>query len=87
VISGARVEHSVISPSVFILDNALVKDSIIMDRVHIGKGARVVKAILDKGVTIPDGVDLDKHKGRFAVTDGGVVVVPKGTPPEVFLGR
>jgi len=87
IISGGRVEHSVVSPLVTLMDGSVVKDSILMDRVTVGKGARVSKTILDKGVSIPDGVDVSEHKGRFTVSESGVVVIPKGTPPEVFLGR
>jgi len=87
IISGGRVEHSILSPSVVVSDRAEVNDSILMDRVRVGAGSRVRKAILDKGVSIPDGVDMDTMKGRFPVTEKGVVVVPKGTPGEVFLGR
>jgi glucose-1-phosphate adenylyltransferase len=44
--------------------------------------AKVRKAIIDKGVRIPDGMkighDLEKDRERFFVSDEGVVVIPKG---------
>jgi len=50
--------------------------------VHIGRHARVRRAIIDKGVRIPAGetigYDLEKDRQRFTVTDTGIVVIPKG---------
>jgi glucose-1-phosphate adenylyltransferase len=54
-----------------------------MDNVRIGRGARVVNAIVDKNVTVPDGyeigVDLEADaKAGFTVTDEGITVLGKG---------
>jgi glucose-1-phosphate adenylyltransferase len=44
--------------------------------------AKVKKAIIDKGVRVPDGMrigyDLDNDRNRFYVSDEGIVVIPKG---------
>ena len=52
------------------------------DDVQIGRHARVRRAIIDKGVKVPDGAvigyDLEKDHQRFTVTENGVVVIPKG---------
>jgi glucose-1-phosphate adenylyltransferase len=59
-----------------------VTDSIIFDRVQIGRHARVHRAIIDKDVIIPDGVSIgvdheeDRQRG-FLISDGGIVVVGK----------
>ncbi|MDO5628202.1 MAG: glucose-1-phosphate adenylyltransferase [Mobilicoccus sp.] len=84
VISGARVEGSVVSPRVRVNSYAHVNDSVLLDGVRIGRKAVVEKAILDKNVVLEDGAevgvdhDLDRERG-FHVSPGGVVVVPKGT--------
>jgi glucose-1-phosphate adenylyltransferase len=82
IISGARVEHSILGPRVFVHSWAHVEDSVVFEGVEIGRHARVRRAIIDKGVHIPDGdtigYDLDKDRRRFTVTDSGVVVIPKG---------
>jgi glucose-1-phosphate adenylyltransferase len=49
-----RVEHSVLSPGVYVGPNAVVKDSIIMTDTVIGRGAKVDRSILDKEVRVGD---------------------------------
>lgn len=84
IISGARVEHSILSPDVRIETFSYVLDSIIMEGVRIGKHVRIRKAIIDKGVTVPDGMtigyNLEEDKKHFTITEKGVVVVPKEMP-------
>ena len=59
-----------------------MQDSILFDRVEVGRNARIRKAIIDKDVKIPPGFligyDLKQDAERFTVTDSGIVVVPKG---------
>lgn len=58
-------------------------ESILFNNVVIGMKAKVKRVIIDKGVRIPDGMkigyDLKKDAERFYVSDGGIVVIPKGT--------
>jgi glucose-1-phosphate adenylyltransferase len=61
---------------------ASVEDSILFDNVEIGRHARIRRAIIDKGVKIPErmeiGCDLDQDRARnFTVTDSGIVVIAK----------
>jgi glucose-1-phosphate adenylyltransferase len=83
IISGGRVERSIISPEVRINSYAHVTDSVLLDGVDVGRHARVKKAIVDKGVRIPTnfvvGEDLEEDRKRFTVSEGGVVVVARGT--------
>jgi len=82
IISGGKVTGSIVGPKVRIEEHAEVSDSILFSDVRVGRGAVVHRAIVDKGVNIPDGaqvgvdLDLDRRRG-FTVTEGGVVVVPK----------
>jgi glucose-1-phosphate adenylyltransferase len=83
VISGAVVEGSVLSNDVFVETSARVIDSVLMDKVQIGEGAVVNRAIIDKNVKVPAGAaigldpDLDRARG-FKVTDSGITVLSKG---------
>ncbi len=83
IVSGGRVQNSVLSPNVRINSYSEVHQSILMENVDIGRHCRIRKAIIDKDVTIaPDteiGYDLEKDKRRYHVTSSGIVVIAKGT--------
>lgn len=82
IISGARVEHCILGARVFAHSWAHVADSVVFEDVEIGRQARIRRAIIDKGVCIPPGTvigyDHDADRARFTVSEGGVVVIPKG---------
>jgi len=54
-----------------------------MDGVEVGRYARLRRVIADKGVQIPAkveiGFDEEEDRRRFHVSDGGVVILPKGS--------
>jgi len=82
VVSGGTARRSIISSDVRIHSYASVEDSILLQGVHIGRGAIVKRAIIDKNVRVPAGVqigvDPDADRERFTITDGGLVVIGKG---------
>jgi glucose-1-phosphate adenylyltransferase len=83
ILSGGRVYRSILSPSVRVHSYSEVQDSILMEGVEIGRRARVKRAIIDKGVRVPEGHQIGFHLGedakKFTVTESGLVVIPKGT--------
>ena len=88
LLSGAHIERSVLGPWATI-ESASVIDSIVFDRVRIGKGAVISRAILDKEVVVDAGatvgVDHDSDRARgFTVTNTGITIVGKGV--HVTLG-
>jgi glucose-1-phosphate adenylyltransferase len=82
IISGGRVQNSVLSPNVVVQDHADVRESVVMENVTIGEHCRIRRAIIDKDVTIPPkteiGYDTEADRSRFTVTESGLVVISKG---------
>jgi len=82
IISGGRVERSILSPGVRVNSYGHVEDSILFDGVDVGRHSRIRRAIIDKQVRIPPnttiGYDPQADARRFTVSPGGIVVIPKG---------
>ncbi|MBI5096747.1 MAG: glucose-1-phosphate adenylyltransferase, partial [Nitrospirae bacterium] len=81
IVSGGRVQSSVLSPNVRVNSYADVKDSVILENVEIGRYCKIQRAIIDKDVKVPPqtviGYDRVDDKKRFFVTESGVVIVSK----------
>lgn len=82
IVSGGRVQNSVLSPNVRVQDHADVRESIVMENVVISAQSRIRRAIIDKDVIIPPkseiGYDRAADAQRFTVTESGLVVISKG---------
>jgi glucose-1-phosphate adenylyltransferase len=90
IVSGGRVERSVLSPRVRINSYAHVEGSILFEGVNVGRYAKVRNAIIDKGVNIPPGVQIgfnaeeDRARG-FTITERGIVVIAKADGVEQLV--
>jgi glucose-1-phosphate adenylyltransferase len=86
VVSGALVENSILSPNVRVHSWAHVEGSVLFEGVDVGQHAVVRNAIIDKGVRIPEraeiGVDVERDRARYTVSDNGIVVIGKGQTVE-----
>jgi glucose-1-phosphate adenylyltransferase len=82
IISGGTIHRSILFPRVRINSFSHVEECVLMDGVDVGRYARLKRVIADKGVKIPPrleiGFDLEEDRKRFHVSEGGVVVLPKG---------
>ncbi|HEX7404443.1 MAG TPA: glucose-1-phosphate adenylyltransferase [Candidatus Nanopelagicaceae bacterium] len=82
IIAGGHLSRTVASYDVVVGAGAFVDGSVLMPSVKIGDRAVVRRAILDKNVVVEPGaqigVDLERDRQRFTISDGGVVVVGKG---------
>jgi len=79
ILSGAKIKRSVIFFATEIERGSVIKDSVILPKVSIGKNCRITRAIIDKECTIEDGSvigeDIELDRKRFHVTDSGIVLV------------
>jgi glucose-1-phosphate adenylyltransferase len=91
-----QVEHSVLSPGVYVSPGAIVRNSVVMNDTWIGPGAVLDKAIVDKNVVVGAGAhlgcgdDLDTpNKAQPDKLSTGETVVGKGAriPPNIKIGR
>ncbi len=90
-----RVEHSVLSPGVYVSEGAVVCDSIVMNDSWIGPGAVLDQVIVDKQVVIGPGVhlgfgnDLKPNDAEPDKINTGITIVGKGAhiPPGIRVGR
>jgi glucose-1-phosphate adenylyltransferase len=82
ITSGGIVRRSIIGPLCKINSYSLVEDSILFENVNVGRHAKIKRAIIDKGVVIPDGAIIgydhqDDIRRGYTVTESGIVVVPR----------
>ncbi len=81
IISGGRVMDSILGRDVFVHSYSDVRESILMDRVDIGRHCKIRRAIIDKNTVIPPGsvigYDPESDRKNYCVSPGGVVVIPK----------
>lgn len=79
IIAGARIKRSVIFFATHVEKQSLIKDSVILPKVTIGKNCKITRAIIDKGAYIADGTvigeDLKEDAKKYHVTPGGIVLV------------
>jgi glucose-1-phosphate adenylyltransferase len=81
IISGGSVKRSIFSPRVRVHSYVEIEDSILLDGVDVGRHAKIRRAIIDKEIQIPEGMEIGynlvEDAKRFTVTPSGIVVVPK----------
>ena len=79
ILSGGRVQNSVVGYDVRVNSYSEVNDSIIYNHVNIGRHSKIRRAIIDRHVSLPEnteiGYDLEDDRRRFHVTASGIVVV------------
>ncbi len=81
VVTGGRVFRSVLSPAVWVQTDAEVTDSVLLNQVHVGPGAVIRNAIIDKNVIVPPGahigVDHAEDLARGFIVEDGLTIVGK----------
>ena len=81
IISGGRIHRSVLGVGCRVNSFSEVEESVLFEKVRVGRHAKIRRAIIDKDVEIPSGTiigfDREADRERFFVTDNGIVVIPK----------
>jgi glucose-1-phosphate adenylyltransferase len=80
IISGSKVKRSLLFSNCRVKSYGIIKDSVLLPEVEIGRNCRIERAIIDRGTIIPDGsnigVDLDEdRKNGFRISEKGIVLV------------
>ncbi len=87
IVSGSRVQASILCPNVRVHSFATVENSILMPGVQVGRHARIKNAIIDRDVLVPRGAvigfDEAADRARHTVTERGIVVVTVDEEPRV----
>jgi glucose-1-phosphate adenylyltransferase len=80
ILSGGTAVRSILSRQVRLNSWSHVEDSILFSGVNVGRRSRIRRAIIDRDIEIPEGIDIgydaeaDRQRG-FTVTEDGITVV------------
>ena len=80
LISGATVRRSLLFSNVDVRSYSLIEDSVILPEVVVQRNCVIKRAIIDRGVNLPEGtiIGVDSKKDEaagFRVTDNNVTLV------------
>lgn len=79
IISGASVKNSVLFSDIRVNSYSTIEYSVILPNVDIGRYVTLKRVVIDKGVRIPDGmeigVDPEQDRKRFYVSEKGITLV------------
>ncbi|MEO8536780.1 MAG: glucose-1-phosphate adenylyltransferase [Betaproteobacteria bacterium] len=79
IVSGASVRRSLLASNVHAHSYSTIEDSVVLSNVDIGRNVVVRRAVIDKQCRLPEGltvgVDAERDRHRFHVTDRGVTLV------------
>jgi glucose-1-phosphate adenylyltransferase len=79
IVSGASARHSLLSTGCHLHSFAAVENAVLLPQVDVGRGARLMNVIVDRGVRIPDGLVVGEDPvvdaRRFRRTAKGICLV------------
>jgi len=82
LVVGSQVRRCILGRNVTVHRGCSLEEVVVNDGAEIGEGARIRRAILDKGALIPRGVtvgfDRKAEERLYHVTPTGITVVPRG---------
>jgi glucose-1-phosphate adenylyltransferase len=91
IVSGATVRGSLLFSKVRVNSYARLERAVLLPDVQVGRGARLTRVVVDRGVTIPEGMvvgeDPAEDARRFHVSEGGVTLVTQEMVDRLSRGR
>lgn len=79
IVSGGRVERSLLSNNVRVNSYSQIQDSVLLPGVEVGRSCRIRRAVIDKDCKIPAGTvigeNIEQDRKRFHVSSKGIVLV------------
>ncbi|WP_310459935.1 glucose-1-phosphate adenylyltransferase [Sphaerotilus sp.] len=81
IVSGATVRNSVLFSNVLVRSFSEINEAVVLPDVHIGRGCRLSKVVIDRRCRVPDGLVVGEDPvldaQRFFRTENGVVLVTR----------
>ncbi|MBF0132771.1 MAG: glucose-1-phosphate adenylyltransferase [Magnetococcales bacterium] len=82
LVKDARIRNSILRREVIVEEDVEIDDCVIMDYTIIRRGSRLKRVIIDRYNEIAPntsiGFDTSADRARYTMSEGGIVVVPKG---------
>jgi glucose-1-phosphate adenylyltransferase len=79
IVSGTEVRQSLLFTGVHAHSYSCVQQAVVLPYVQIGRHARLSRVVIDRGVTIPDGLvvgeDADRDAARFRRSARGICLI------------
>jgi glucose-1-phosphate adenylyltransferase len=79
IVSGAHISRSLLFSGVRVNSYARTREAVLLPDVEVGRHARLSKVVVDRGVSIPEGLvvgeDPELDARRFHRSEGGVVLI------------
>jgi glucose-1-phosphate adenylyltransferase len=80
-VSGAVLRRSLLFTGVKVHSYSSLSEAVVMPYVEVGRNARLKRVVIDRGVTIPDGLivgeDPELDAARFRRTASGICLITK----------
>jgi len=79
IVSGSALKRSLLFTGVRVHSYSSIEDAVILPHVTIGSGAKLSRVVIDRGVSIPDGLvvgeDPEVDAARFRRTEKGICLI------------
>jgi glucose-1-phosphate adenylyltransferase len=79
IVSGGAVHRSLLSTGVRVNSYSSLDGAVLLPYVQVGRGARLRKVVVDRGVRIPEGLvvgeDPEEDERRFRRTESGICLI------------